>query len=383
MSYIILSPDICMYFCIKLFIMEVKNKIDFNRTYIYDKQPFLLYWELTRSCDLACKHCRAEAIFKRDPQELDTKECYAVIDEIKRFGNPSPHIVLTGGDPLNREDLFDIICYLRNQDINFSLAPSATNKLSRKVLNDLKELNVQTMSLSIDGSNSKSHDEFRQVEGCFEDTLEAAKNIKDFNIPLQINTLVCRNTIDELEGIYKLAEKLEILRWSVFFLIQVGRGAKLESITPAQADDVMSWLYEKSLRAPFAIKTTEAPHFRRIAIEQFVKTEEDNNSEYFNNIKRGFGIRDGNGIMFISHTGAVYPSGFLPKVAGNVKTESPVDIYRRSKIFNEIRDPSLFKGKCGYCEYSQICGGSRARAFGWTGDYLSSDPLCLYKPVKN
>ncbi len=346
-------------------------------SHTYDRQPLLIYWELTRSCDLACKHCRAEAIFQRSPHELSTQQCFETIDDIKNFGKkPSPHIVFTGGDPLKRPDLPKILRYTRNQGLGFSLAPSATHNLQPDIIKEVKNLGVNTISLSIDGENAQRHDAFRGIDGCFDDTLKSARLLESLDIPMQINTLVCKDTLEDLPGICNLLKTMKVIRWSVFFLIQTGRGAKLESITPAEAEGVMEWLHEIDQETPFSIKTTEAPHFRRIAHEK----AEVQNYNVAPSISRGYGIRDGNGIVFINHNGEVYPSGFLPVSGGNVKLESLVSIYRDSDLFTSLRDPHSFKGKCGYCTFNEICGGSRARAYGWSGDYLASDPLCIYKP---
>ena len=347
---------------------------------VFDRRPVLIYWELTQACDLTCKHCRAEAIPQRHPLELSTEEAKRLLRELRAFGDPPPHVVMTGGDVMHRPDLFQLIDFAVGLGLPVSVAPSGTNRLTPQAIKEFKVLGVQSMSLSLDGSDAQKHDEFRGVPGCFDWTLQAARAIRDADIPLQINTLVTAETLDDLPQIYKLMKELDIARWSLFFLVQVGRGKALRQITPAQAERLFHQLYEWAREVPFAIKTTEAMHFRRVAYQRMRLEGLSPQEIGQTSIGRGFGIRDGNGIMFISHLGEVYPSGFLPLSVGNVRKRSPVEIYRESELFRSLRDPKGFKGKCGRCEFNGICGGSRARAYAATGDPLESDPLCAYRP---
>jgi radical SAM protein len=347
---------------------------------VFDRRPVLVYWELTQACDLACKHCRAEAIPQRHPLELSTEEGKRLLKELRAFGDPPPHVVMTGGDVMHRPDLFELIDYAVGLGLPVSVAPSGTNRLTSEVIKELKALGVQGMSLSLDGSTAQRHDEFRGVPGCFDRTLQAAQAIREADLPLQINTLVTADTLPDLPQICELMDQLEVTRWSLFFLVQVGRGKALQPITTAQAEKLFQWLYERAKEAPFAIKTTEAMHFRRVAYQRMQLEGLSGEQIRRTSIGRGFGIRDGNGIMFISHLGEVYPSGFLPLAAGSIRRASPVEIYRNSALFQGLRDPSGYKGKCGRCEFNRICGGSRARAYAATGDPLESDPLCAYQP---
>ena len=351
-------------------------------TFNYSTKPFFIYWEITRSCDLACKHCRAEAIYYRNPNELSTQQCFDYIKDIAKFKKPWPHLVITGGDPLKRPDLFEIIAFANKVGVPVSLAPSGTNNLTRDVVQKLKDLKIGAISLSIDGSNARRHDAFRGVEGCYNDTRKAIRYIKEAGIPLQINTLVCGDTINDLPAIYRLIRKIGIIRWSVFFLINVGRGKALKEISQEQAEYTMHWIYKVSQKASFSIKTTEAPQYRRIVLQHLLAGGMSSNELFRQPIVRGFGIRDGNGILFTSHTGDVYPSGFLPVKAGNVKTECIVDIYKKSEVFTDLRKPDTYLGKCGYCEFRKVCGGSRARAYANSENYMTSDPLCSYHPNK-
>lgn len=341
----------------------------------------MVYWEITRACDLICRHCRADAVTQRHPFELDTSQGKQLLKAFTQFtGKPAPHFVITGGDPLKRPDLFELISYGKQLGLMISLAPSGTNRLTKSVIKRLKKEGITSLSLSIDGSTQTRHDRFRGVSGCFDITLAAARIAVEVDLPVQINTLVSTETIDDLPSLYKLLCSLDIIRWSLFFLIPTGRGRSLRQITPSQSEELDNWLYRLSKSSPFAIKTTEAPHFRRVAMIHMKSEGLTKEQMLHTSIARGFGIRDGNGIMFISHTGQVFPSGFLPISAGNVRKMSPVSIYRESEVFTKIRDVDNFKGKCGRCEFRFICGGSRARAYATVGDYLASDPLCSYKP---
>lgn len=347
---------------------------------VFDDRPVLVYWEMTRACDLACRHCRAEAIPKRHPLELSTEEGKRLLKELRAFGDPPPHVVMTGGDVMHRPDLFELIDCAVGRGLPVSVAPSGTNRLTPEVIREFKALGVQSISLSLDGSTSARHDTFRGVPGCFEWTLNAAWAIREAGIPLQINTLVTADTLPDLPQIYQLLKELDIARWSLFFLVPVGRGRELRPITPAQTEKLFHWLYERAKEAPFAIKATEALHFRRVAYQRMQLEGLSPQEIRKTPIGRGFGIRDGNGILFISHLGEIYPSGFLPLSAGNVRKTSPVEVYRSSTLFRSLRDPSGYRGKCGRCEFHRICGGSRARAYAATGDPLESDPLCAYQP---
>jgi radical SAM protein len=340
----------------------------------------LIYWEMTRACDLACMHCRAEAAVNRDPDELSTDEARSLLRQVLDFGRPLPHMVFTGGDPLKRPDLFDLIAEAVTLGIGVSLAPSATALLTPEAIRGLKSSGIQSMSLSLDGSASERHDAFRGVPGCFETTRRAAEETIAEGIPLQINTLVTEGTASDLPAIYDLMTTLAIERWSLFFLISVGRGAGLRELSPPAAELLMHRLYDQMRNAPFAIKTTEAPQFRRVALSKMRAAGMDGAQIRQSGVGRGFGIRDGNGIMFVSRRGDVTPSGFLPLPGGNVRRSSLVDIYRRSALFTSLRDVSSFEGRCGRCEFAAICGGSRARAFAHTGNPLASDPLCPYVP---
>jgi AdoMet-dependent heme synthase len=342
--------------------------------------PLMVYWETTQACALACKHCRASAMLRCHPKQLSHEEGSALLKQIASFGAPMPNLVLTGGDPLERPDLFELIAEATALKIPTSITPSATPSLTRETIHDLKAAGIRTMALSLDGSTMERHDAIRQVEGCFERTLRAAKDADDFGIPLQINTLVCEQTVDDLPAIYELIKRFHPMRWSLFFLIGVGRGAQLKEVTPERGTDIIRWAFATARVSPFAIKTTEAPYYRRVALTMAQQEHIPLDEMKHTAIYHGFGIRDGHGIVFISHTGEVYPSGFLPLPAGSVKDTPLPEIYRNSPVFQQLHNPDLLKGRCGACEFRKICGGSRARAYGHTGDMLASDPFCQYVP---
>jgi radical SAM protein with 4Fe4S-binding SPASM domain len=240
---------------------------------------------------------------------------------------------------------------------------------------------VAGFSLSLDGANADHHDAFRGVPGCFQQTLRAAHWVLETGLPLQINTLVTAETVNDLPALADLLTGLGIARWSLFFLISVGRGrAGLTELTPVESERLFRWLTRLAPIVPFAIKTTEAMHYRRVAVKAMRRRGMHEDAILRSPAGRGFGIRDGNGIMFVSHTGQVYPSGFLPVPVGNVLTGSIVDLYRDSAVFRRLRDVAQLEGKCGRCEFRDLCGGSRARAYAATGNYMAEDPLCLYQP---
>lgn len=347
----------------------------------FDEAPLLVYWEATRACDLACIHCRAEAVLQRHPLELRTDEVKTLLRQIVEFGSaPLPHLVITGGDPLKRPDLLEVIAYARALGLRTSVTPAGTEKLTQQMIQQLKDSGVSSLALSLDGSDAKKHDAFRGVPGSFQCTLAAARYAKTVGIPLQINTMVTASTLDDLPLIYALLRKLEIVRWALFFLIPLGRGRALPGITPERCEKLLNWLCDLAEEAPFPIKSTEAHHFRRVAFLRMKSRGMDDEAILQTPIGRGFGVRDGNGVVFISHIGNIYPSGFLPLSAGNVRRDNLVEIYRHSELMRSLRDVNQLQGKCGCCSFRAICGGSRARAFALTGNPMESDPLCLYRP---
>lgn len=336
----------------------------------FDRAPRRVYWEVTRACDLACAHCRAAAVAARHPHELDHLAALRLLDGLAAFGEPLPHLVLTGGDPLKRPDLFALIAAARARGFRVAVSPSATPLVTPATIAQLAAAGVEAISLSVDGSTAERHDAFRGVPGTFERTLAAGRMARAVGLPVQVNTLVSRSTLGDIAAIAELARAISAARWSLFFLVTVGRGDVLEPITPFECETLMRWLAALPAGKPI-VTTTEAPHYRRVAQES---------GRVRGGAGHAAGIRDGNGIMFISHTGDVSPSGFLPLVAGNVTRTPPADIYREADLFRALRDADRFTGRCGACEYRWECGGSRARAYAATGDPFAEDPLCRYQP---
>jgi radical SAM protein with 4Fe4S-binding SPASM domain len=337
-----------------------------------DRRPLVLVWEVTQACGLACRHCRADAQPRRHPDELTTTEGKRLLADAGRFGD-GQLVVLSGGDPLARDDLTELVAHGDDLGLRMTITPSGTRSLTPERVRDLADAGIARMALSLDGSTRERHDAFRGEES-FADTIEAAHAASDAGIPLQVNTTVCADTVEDLPAIRDRLRELGAVLWSVFFLVPVGRGRVLDPIDPERAEDAMAWLHRVSEAERFGVKTTEAPFYRRVGIQRANEGEADGAAQ-----RRG-GITAGRGFAFVSHTGEVYPSGFLPESAGDVRERSVVDIYRDADLFESLRDPDGFSGKCGACEYRHVCGGSRSRAYAVTGDPTGSDPLCPYVP---
>ena len=346
----------------------------------YAKTPVNIYWEMTQACPLACRHCRAEAVPEPHPNELSFEEGVAFMRQIPGFGDPMPQLILTGGDPMARKDLYELIDEAHRLGIGVSITPAASEKLTRDVLVKLKEHKVEGLGLSLDGPCAELHDSIRGVPGTFDRTMQAIRWAQELEMPLQVNSLVSEETAARIPELYELLKPYGIARWSLFFLISVGRGKVLQPLSAEEGEKLMAWIHQTSLTAPFIVATTEAPSYRRVALEQM--RAEGLNGEQIkrSSAYRGFGIRDGHGIMFVSHTGDICPAGFLPLVVGNVRKDQVSDVYRNAPTFQALHDPHTFEGRCGFCEYSALCGGSRARAFEASGNPLASDPFCTYQP---
>ena len=366
-------------------------QLSFNRD--FNKDPFIVIWELTRACQLKCLHCRADAQYTRDPRELTFQEGKNLIDQIYEMNNPI--LVFTGGDPLMREDIFKIAKYAVDKGVRVSMTPSATPNVTKEAIEKAKEVGLSRWAFSIDGPSAEIHDHFRGTAGSFDLTMERIKYLHELEIPVQINTVISRYNVDYLEEMAKMVEDLNCVLWSVFFLVPTGRGQVTDMISPAEHEKVLRWLHDLSKRVSFDIKTTEAMHYRRVVIQQKMREakSQTNEIDYLTALtEKGLtgsidglgrapkGVNDGNGFVFISHIGDVYPSGLLPVKAGNVRETPLAEIYRESSIFKALRNPDGFKGKCGVCEFRYVCGGSRSRAYAMTGDYLESEPFCVYIP---
>lgn len=348
--------------------------------WVYARAPMIIYWELTTACGLACRHCRATAMPDPAPGELTTPQALSVLDAVAGFGSPLPHIVFTGGDPLRRGDLALLIAEAGARGIGVSLAPAVTQLLTRERLAQVQRAGVQAISLSLDGSDAAHHDGVRGVAGTFDATVKALQDAAALGIPVQVNTLVAAQTVDDLPAVYELLRHHALIRWSLFFLVSVGRGSQLQELDPGPAERLMHWLHGLSAEAPFQVKTVEAMQYRRVAVREMRRRGLTDEQIEASPLGRGFGIRDGNGIVFIAHDGTVHPSGFMPMPLGAVPGDDIVELYRHHPDLVALRDVTRYKGRCGRCSYARWCGGSRARALARTGDPLESDPLCPYEP---
>ena len=371
------------------------------------ERPFIVIWEVTRACQLVCTHCRADAIRARNPFELTTDEGRRLLDDLASFGTPRPLVVLTGGDPFERPDLPELVAHGTRIGLNMALSPSVTDRLTRSVLVELHEAGAKAVSLSLDGATADSHDSFRGVEGVFDATLEAARTVREIGFRLQINTTVTRGNVLELPRMLKHVLDLGASLWSVFFLVPTGRGKDLQPLTAAEEEEVLHWLHDVSDLV--AIKTTEAPHYRRIAIQRAgvdvsagvrelddvflvgplrsalrTETEEllTGNEQRRRQPRPPIDVNSGRGFAFVDHVGLVYPSGFLPTAVGSVSDQSFPEIYRGSELLQALRNPDGFSGRCGQCEFRAVCGGSRSHAYATTGDALAEDPSCVYDPLQ-
>jgi radical SAM protein len=352
--------------------------------------PFTIAWEITRACAFACRHCRAEAQPRRHPSELSTGEAFRLIDQIREFGDPI--LVVTGGDPMMRPDLFDILGYAVARGLRTSFTPTTTRLVTSKALGRVKEIGVRRLAISIDGPSAEAHDSFRGFPGSFDIATQIAAQTVEQGLSLQVNTTVSRFNLHLLPEMTDLVASLGAVQWSLFFLVPTGRARTSDMITPEEHERVFHWLYGLSQHAPFDIKSTAAPAYRRVVM-QIERSKRSRGGvpramavagagyRFQDGLARpAKGVNDGKGFCFISHTGDVCPSGFLPLSAGNVREQSVVDLYRTSALFCSLRDATALRGKCGRCEFREVCGGSRARAFAVAADYLAEDPSCVYEP---
>ncbi len=364
-----------------------------SRPFDYNSKPILIFWETTKACDLACKHCRASALTEGLPDEMNLEQSFNLLDQIKSFGPPYPVLILTGGDIMKKKGLEQILKRAKELGLPVSMSPSATPLLGEEAYALMKKYGVKSLSLSLDGSSPFTHDWLRGIEGTFDRTVRLMREIISEGFTLQINTAVFRRNVMELPEILKILVDNKVKTWEVFFLIKTGRGIDREDLDPQGYEDVNNYLSFAS-RYGVVVRTVEAPFFRRIMLER-ARQDYDGGETYKNLVSKTIELlgkpgersqghtsntRDGKGIIFVSHNGDVNPSGFLPYNLGNVKEKSIVDIYRNNEILIKMRDPKNFKGRCGICEYGDICGGSRSRAFSYYGDLFQEDPMCIYVP---
>lgn len=372
----------------------------------YKEAPFLVIWETTQACDLVCRHCRACAQPLRNPLELTTAEGEELLRQTAEMGTPI--FVLSGGDPLKREDLCYLVRFGADLGLRMATVPAATDLLTEDVVARLKESGLSQMALSVDFPVAQLHDGFRGVPGAFAKSMRAAEWAHKHGLPLQINTTVFAESAPHLEQMAELVKRLGVVFWEVFFLVPTGRGVNVGGLTAAQCEEIFGILYRVQKENEFLVKVTEAPHFRRYVVQresaaarnddvpsedrsvgadaaeraalppQLVRTEGPGHTIGL----AARAVNAGNGFLFVSHVGELYPSGFLPVSAGNVRTQRLQTIYRDSELFRLLRSPEKFLGRCGWCEFNHICGGSRSRAYAMTRNYLASDPWCAYRPKR-
>ncbi|HXF57424.1 MAG TPA: TIGR04053 family radical SAM/SPASM domain-containing protein [Actinomycetota bacterium] len=372
--------------------------------YDLGRRPFIVIWEVTAACDLACRHCRAEAVRERHPRELTTEEGVALLRQLTTFGPPGPLLVLSGGDPFKRRDLVELVRHGGHIGLPVAVAPSGTPLLTRRNLERLRAAGAVALSLSLDGSTASVHDNFRGVHGSYRCTLSAARAARELGFRLQLNTTVTAENLLDLPDLLALVRTLDPMTWSLFFLVPTGRARALPGLSPTDVEDVLNFLYDAGGLVP--IKTTEAPEYRRVVIQRAIlerrgvapervlalgETYQRLRARMREVLGEGSSTRvrvrrpplevsAGRGFAFVSRLGDVTPSGLLPLAAGNVRDRPLVDIYRGSALFRMLRDPDRLKGRCRRCEFRRVCGGSRARAYAVTGDVLGEDPACAYAP---
>ena len=339
----------------------------------FAERPFLVFWEMTRACALACSHCRAEAQYHRDPDELTRSEAERVVDQLAEL--KPPMLVLTGGDPMERPDVLDIAARATAAGLRVALSPSATDRLIQADFHAIRAAGIERLSLSLDGATRENHDAFRGVRGTFDRTLRAMEMAADADISIQINTTLTQGNLHEFPAFRDLMRQWKPVMWSVFILVPTGRAGVADMPTPDDLERVFEEMADLVGQVPFGIKTTEGHHFRRV-LAQRGKGGPSGRPGF----RAPLGIRDGRGVMFISHTGIVSPSGFLPLNCGNARDRHVAEIYREHPLFVSLRDSDALGGKCGRCEFRKICGGSRARAYALTGDPFAEDPSCSYQP---
>ena len=342
--------------------------------------PRLVFWELTSACNLKCVHCRACPIDQRSPEDLTTEEGKTLIEQIASFAKPV--LVLSGGEPLVRPDVFELAKYGASMGLRIALATNGT-LVTAEVAEQIRKSGIQRVSVSIDGANAKSHDEFRRIPGAFDDAWRGIDGIKAAGVPFQINTTVTKHNIAEIPDILNLAIERGAVALHMFLLVPAGCGKEIaddEMIEPQEYERVLNWFYDRSKDVKIGLKATCAPHYFRImrqrAKEEGIRiTPETHGFEAMTK-----GCLAGSAVCFVSHKGEVYPCGYLPVSAGNVRKQRFKEIWESAEVFRALRDEDNLQGKCGYCEFRRVCMGCRARAYGYTGNYLDPEPYCVYEP---
>lgn len=357
----------------------------------------MVIWEVTQACDLVCRHCRASAQPELHPGSLTFEQGCRLLEQVRAFSERPPIVVFTGGDPFKREDLFELIAHARQLGLVPAISPSATPLLNRDRLVRAYQAGAKAVSLSLDASTPEAHDAFRGVEGSYVLTMEGWRLAQEIGLKVQVNTTVTPHNLHDLAKIFSLILENKVMTWSVFFLVPTGRGKNERQLSAEDCEAVMHFLVDACRF--IGVKTTEGHHFKRVVIQRALSDEEPVFALYrelkdqLDRVVRRLGvepqvrvkrppmnINSGNGFVFVSHLGEVFPSGFLPLSAGNVKERSLVDIYRQSELFVGLRDPERLEGRCRNCEFRTLCAGSRSRAFAVTGNVYAEDPYCGYQP---
>jgi radical SAM protein len=346
----------------------------------FSRNPLMLYFEVTQACDLVCKHCRASAQEHAAPGELTTPQAKALIDQVATFPR-RPTMVMTGGDPLKRQDLFELIEHAVSLGLHVALTPSATPLATREAFQRAKVAGIKALGISLDGVDAATHDAFRGWDGSFDRTMRMLAVARELGLPVQVNTTITRRNFQQIDAMAELLTTQGIAMWSVFFLVPVGRGVEEQRIAPEEYEIAFEKLWHHAQRQPYSVKTTEAPHYRRYVLQHggdpLAGPGESGGRPRPR--RAPLGVGDGKGIMFVSHIGEIYPAGFLPLCCGRFPQDSLVDVYQNHPTFLALRNPDGFKGICGVCEYRNVCGGSRARAYAVTGDPLEAEPDCVWK----
>jgi len=342
----------------------------------FDDRPFIAIWETTQACDLACTHCRASARPERDRAELSTLEGMHLLDALAAA--KVPLVVLTGGDPAKRPDLLALVRHGVSRGLGMGLTPSATPLVTHRLIHELAGAGLSRLAISVDAPDPERHDAFRGVSGSFQRSLQILQEAREAGIRTQINTSVHAGNIHELERMARLVETTGCVLWSVFFVVPTGRAGVHLLPTAHEVERSLNQLADIAARVPFSIKTTAAPHYRRVLLQR--KKAKAVAVKHGIHGVGGMRVNDGRGFLFVSHRGEIFPSGFLPISCGNVRTDDVIQVYRTHATFVGLRAPDWLQGKCGVCEYRSVCGGSRARAYALTGDPRASDALCAYVP---
>lgn len=342
-------------------------------------QPRLVAWEITRSCNLNCIHCRAASEKGPYPGELDTEKSLEILGQIASVGKPI--VILTGGEPLMREDVFSLA--ERGTELGLRMV-MATNGLllTPTIIEKMKSSGIKRVSISLDAPNAKSHDEFRKVKGAFEGSLAGIELLKNGGVEFQINTTITKHNAEKIDEILEMVVRLGAAAHHIFLLVPTGRAKDMieQEIDAKEYEKLLHWFYHMRKKVPLHLKATCAPHYYRILRQEAHKEGEKVNFENFGLDAATRGCLGGTAFCFISYDGIVQPCGYLELNCGDLKTSSFSEIWRDSPIFKNLRDPLAYEGKCGGCEYQKFCGGCRARAFEATGNYMAEEPLCVYQP---